>query len=91
MASIAEALRIGLANRVVPTGAAREAAIALAQQLAAFPQATMRADRASAFAQWDLPLGEALQQEWQRGKARNPDALEGATRFAQGQGRHGRF
>ncbi|OGB18991.1 MAG: enoyl-CoA hydratase [Burkholderiales bacterium RIFCSPLOWO2_12_67_14] len=87
----AEALRIGLANRVVPSGTARDAAIALAQQLAAFPQATMRADRESAFAQWDLPLGEALQQEWQRGKARIPDALEGATRFAQGQGRHGRF
>ncbi len=87
----AEALQIGLANRVVPTGTAREAAIALARQLAAFPQATMRADRESAYAQWDLPLGEALQQEWQRGKARIPDALEGATRFAQGQGRHGRF
>ncbi|MDP3886936.1 crotonase/enoyl-CoA hydratase family protein [Hydrogenophaga sp.] len=87
----AEALRIGLANRVVSTGTARAAAIALAQQLAAFPQATMRADRESAFAQWDLPLGDALRQEWQRGKARIPDALEGATRFAQGQGRHGKF
>jgi enoyl-CoA hydratase len=87
----AEALRIGLANRVVPTGTARAAAIALAQHLAAFPQATMRADRESAFAQWDLPLGDALRQEWQRGKARIPDALEGATRFAQGQGRHGKF
>ncbi|MBL8386656.1 MAG: crotonase/enoyl-CoA hydratase family protein [Hydrogenophaga sp.] len=87
----AEALQMGLANRVVPAGQAREAAIALARQLAAFPQATMRADRESAYAQWDLPLGDALQQEWQRGKARIPDALEGATRFAQGEGRHGRF
>jgi enoyl-CoA hydratase len=86
-----EALQMGLANRVVPTGHAREAAIALAQQLAAFPQATMRADRESAYAQWDLPLGDALQQEWQRGKARIPDALEGAQRFAAGQGRHGGF
>ncbi|MGS5085300.1 crotonase/enoyl-CoA hydratase family protein [Hydrogenophaga sp. A37] len=86
-----EALQMGLANRVVPIGTAREAAIALAQQLAAFPQATMRADRRSACAQWDLSLGEALQQEWQRGRARIPDALEGATRFAQGQGRHGKF
>ncbi|UJW79778.1 crotonase/enoyl-CoA hydratase family protein [Hydrogenophaga sp. SL48] len=87
----AEALQMGLANRVVPTGQAREAAIALARQLAAFPQATMRADRESAYAQWDLPLGDALQQEWQRGKARIPDALEGAQRFAAGQGRHGGF
>ena len=87
----AEALQMGLANRVVPRGQAREAAIALARQLAAFPQATLRADRESAYAQWDLPMGEALQQEWQRGKARIPDALEGATRFASGEGRHGTF
>ncbi|WP_127804657.1 crotonase/enoyl-CoA hydratase family protein [Hydrogenophaga sp. NH-16] len=87
----AEALQMGLANRVVPTGQAREAAIALARQLAAFPQATMRADRESAHAQWDLPLGEALQQEWRRGRARIPDALEGAARFAAGEGRHGTF
>jgi len=86
-----EALQMGLANRVVPSGQAREAAITLARQLAAFPQATMRADRESALAQWDLPLGQALLQEWQRGKARIPDALEGATRFAAGQGRHGQF
>ena len=86
-----EALQMGLANRVVPGGQAREAALALARQLAGFPQATLRADRESAYRQWDLPLGEALQQEWERGKARIPDALDGATRFAQGQGRHGAF
>jgi enoyl-CoA hydratase len=86
-----EALQMGLANRIVPTGTAREAAIQLAQQLAAFPQATMLADRESAHTQWDLPLAEALQQEWQRGKARIPDALDGAARFAAGQGRHGAF
>jgi enoyl-CoA hydratase len=87
----AEALQMGLANRVVPPGQALDAAVALAQQLAGFPQATMRADRESALRQWDPPLGEALQQEWQRGKARIPDALDGATRFASGQGRHGQF
>lgn len=87
----AEALRIGLANRVVPPGQAREAALELARQLAAFPQATMRADRESALRQWDLPLGEALLQEWQRGRERIPDALAGAQRFAAGQGRHGKF
>lgn len=86
----AEALQIGLSNRVVPTGGAREAALELANQLARFPQATMRADRDSAYRQWDLPLCEALQQEWQRGKERIPDALEGARRFAAGEGRHGR-
>ena len=86
-----EALRIGLANRVVPTGQSRDASLALARELAAFPQATMRADRESAYAQWDLPLGEALHQEWQRGRARIPDALQGAVRFAGGEGRHGRL
>ncbi len=87
----AEALAMGLANRVVPTGSARDAAVALAEQLAGFPQATMLADRESAYTQWDLPLGDALQQEWQRGKARIPDALAGAQRFAAGAGRHGAF
>ncbi|MCW5630420.1 MAG: enoyl-CoA hydratase, partial [Rhodoferax sp.] len=86
-----EALRMGLCNRVVPTGQALEAAMELARQLAAFPQATMRADRASAHAQWDLPLHLALHQEWERGKACLGDALEGAARFAAGDGRHGRF
>lgn len=87
----AEALRMGLANRVVPQGQAREAALVLARQLSGFPQATMRADRESALRQWDLPLGEALQQEWARGRERIPDALAGAQRFAAGQGRHGQF
>ncbi|MEZ5663783.1 MAG: crotonase/enoyl-CoA hydratase family protein [Burkholderiaceae bacterium] len=86
-----EALQMGLANRVVPSGHAREAAVSLARQLAAFPQDTLRADRESAYAQWDLPLGQALQQEWQRGRHRIGDALEGAGRFAGGEGRHGRF
>lgn len=86
-----EALRIGLANRVVPRGAALEAAVALARQLAGFPQATMLADRLSAYEQWGKPLPEALHGEWERGKARIADGLEGAARFASGEGRHGRF
>ena len=87
----AEALQMGLANRVVPKGQAREAAIALAQQLAKFPQATMRADRMNAYEQWGKSLPEALHAEWQRSKARIADGLEGATRFAAGEGRHGKF
>ncbi|MDP2680665.1 MAG: crotonase/enoyl-CoA hydratase family protein [Rhodoferax sp.] len=87
----AEARQMGLANRVVPRGQARDAAIALARQLAAFPQATLRADRESAYRQWDLPMREALLQEWERGRQRIPDALEGARRFAGGAGRHGQF
>ncbi len=85
-----EALAMGLANRVVPKGQARAAAIELAQALAKFPQATMNADRASAYAQWDLPLARALHQEWQRGRHRIGDALAGAARFSAGEGRHGK-
>lgn len=87
----AEALQMGLCNRVVARGGAREAALALAAQLAAFPQATLRADRASAYAQWDLPLPEALHQEWARGRHCIAEGLQGAARFAAGAGRHGNF
>ena len=86
-----EALQMGLCNRVVPSGEAREAAVALARQLAAFPQQTLRADRMNAYEQWGLPLPEALRAEWERSKHRIADALEGATRFAGGAGRHGKF
>ena len=86
-----EALQMGLANRVVPKGQAREAALALAQQLCGFPQETMRADRMNAYEQWGKTLPQALHAEWERSKARIPDALEGAARFAGGAGRHGKF
>lgn len=87
----AEALQMGLANRVVAKGQARAAALELAQQLCRFPQATMLADRMNAYEQWGKSLPEALHAEWERSKARIPDALEGAARFAAGEGRHGKF
>ncbi len=87
----AEALQMGLANRVVPKGSAREAAIALAEQLCKFPQETMRADRMNAYEQWGKPLPEALHGEWERGRHRIGDGMEGAGRFASGEGRHGKF
>lgn len=58
-----EALRMGLCNRVVPAGQALQAALALAHTLTAFPQATLRADRASALAGEGLPLQQALLQD----------------------------
>lgn len=88
----AEALEIGLANRVVADGTARLAAEALAADIARFPQECMRADRASALDQWSLPLDEALQRE---GRAAYPilerESFAGAARFAAGRGRGGRF
>jgi enoyl-CoA hydratase len=87
----AEALQMGLANRVVPRGKSRTAAIELALQLSKFPQATMLADRMNAYEQWDKPLADALHAEWQRSKHRIADGIEGAQRFASGEGRHGKF
>jgi enoyl-CoA hydratase len=85
-----EALAMGLANRVVPDGTALAAAIELAEQIAAFPQRCMNADRASALAQWDWPLDEALRREGRGGQAAVFDeGLAGAARFAGGAGRHG--
>ncbi len=87
-----EALAMGLANRVVDDGQALAAAQALARQIAGFPQLCMRADRASAFAQWDLPLAEALRQEGAGGFAAvHAEGIDGAARFAAGAGRHGAF
>ena len=86
-----EALAMGLANRVVGAGQALDAAVALARQIAAFPQDTLRADRLSALTQWDWPLAEAMHREWTRGSQRLADALQGAARFASGAGRRGEF
>lgn len=72
-----------LCNRVVPSGEALPAALALAQQLAAFPQSTLLADRASAYTQWDLDLPHALHQEWQRGKACIAEGRVGMGNFSQ--------
>ena len=84
---------IGLANRKVPAGQALPAALELAAQIAAFPQQCLRNDRASVIAQHGLPLREALAQEFALGLAtlQSGETVEGATRFAQGAGRHGRF
>jgi enoyl-CoA hydratase len=56
----AEALRMGLANRLVPKGETRAHAIALAKDIARFPQTCLRADRLSALRQWDLEEEAAI-------------------------------
>jgi enoyl-CoA hydratase len=88
-----EALSMGLVNRVVPVGEARAAAEALAHEIARFPEICMRADRRSAYEQWDLPLDRALANEYARGweAIRAGETVEGAKRFASGKGRGGRF
>ncbi len=84
-----EALRIGLANRVVPAGEALAAALALAADLAALPQTCLRQDRLSLLEQWSLSEDEALANEWRHGMTSLADGLDGAARFVGGAGRHG--
>ena len=87
-----EALRMGLANRVVPKGQSRAAAEALAAQLAQFPQMCMNLDRASVYRQWDLPFEHALRAEFAHGiSAVAAEGQSGAARFAGGAGRGGKF
>ncbi|MEO9255683.1 MAG: crotonase/enoyl-CoA hydratase family protein [Tepidiformaceae bacterium] len=88
-----EALRMGLANRLVEPGRALAVAVELAAQLAAFPQRCMREDRMSSYEQWSMPLPEALLNEYQHGLAviESGETREGATRFKEGAGRHGQF
>ncbi len=88
-----EALAIGLVNRVVPKGAAREEAEKLADDISRFPQRCLRSDRTSAYEQWSLPLDEALLREFELGREtiRSGETQEGAKRFASGKGRGGRF
>ena len=88
-----EALAIGLANRVVPAGAARAEAVALARQIARMPQECMRNDRQSACEQWGAPSeAAALRREFELGlDSLRIDGVAGAARFAAGAGRHGSF
>ncbi len=87
-----EALRIGACERVVPPGQARQAAEALALEIARFPQACMRADRQSVYAQEGLSELDGLRSEWQISAAMvMQEGVAGAMRFSAGKGRHGDF
>jgi enoyl-CoA hydratase len=87
-----EALAIGLANRLAPAGGALDAALALAGQIAAFPQLCLRNDRLSAIEQWSLDWSAAQANEVRRGveTLRSGQSQQGAARFAAGEGRGGR-
>jgi enoyl-CoA hydratase len=87
-----EALRIGMCEKVVPTGQSRAAAEAMAHEIARFPQECVRADRASVHRGHGLPLREALRQEYENGlSCLGNEGVAGAARFAGGLGRHGDY
>ncbi|WP_406315212.1 crotonase/enoyl-CoA hydratase family protein [Streptomyces sp. NBC_00118] len=86
-----EAHAMGLANRLVPPGRARAEAEELAEQIAGFPQACMRGDRASVLDQAGQGEEAAMAGELRYGTAVLEESLKGAARFASGAGRHGSF
>ncbi len=87
-----EALSMGLANRVVPTGSSLEAAHELAEQIAGFPQGCMLADREAVYRQWDVPAAVAFAAEGRHGVPWvAAEGAAGAERFVEGAGRHGAF
>ena len=89
--SAAEALQMGLVNRVVPRGTARAAAEALARDLADLPQICLRGDRRSAYESLDLNFPQALLNETRHGirSLAAGESASGARGFAEGKGRHG--
>ena len=88
-----EALRMGLANRLVEPGQALAATVRLAHDLARFPQRCLRSDRLSAYEQWSLSWEDAMRNELRRGLEviASGETVAGASRFAGGEGRHGAF
>lgn len=86
-----EALRMGLANRLVAKGQALDAACALAREIASKPQGAVRSDRLSSYEQWSLGLPEALLREYEHGMAAlgTGEIGSGLDRYASGRWRRG--
>ena len=91
--SAEEARAMGLVDRVVESGAARESAEALARQIAAFPWTCVLNDRRSTYEALDLDFAAAMTRETELGMQTlaSPELLEGVMRFVSGKGRGGRF
>jgi len=87
----AEALAIGLVDRVVPPGQARTAAEDLAREIAALPQACLRSDRAATLEGISLPASDAMANEFLHGLGvlSAPGFAAGVQRFRDGVGRGG--
>lgn len=88
-----EALAIGLANRIARPCEALTDAIALAEQIAAFPQTCLRNDRRSVYQAASLSFEDAMVNETRLGleTLNSGETVAGATRFKDGEGRGGKF
>jgi enoyl-CoA hydratase len=86
-----EALRMGLANRLVKPGESLAAAVSLAREIAEKPQAALRSDRLSSYEQWALPLDAALAREYEHGMStlRTGELFSGLERYSAGEWRSG--
>jgi enoyl-CoA hydratase len=86
-----EALAMGLVNRLAPRGETLRASVALAKEIASFPQVCLRNDRRSLLDQWSLSERDALTNEARLGRSTiaSGEAADGARRFTSGSGRHG--
>jgi len=84
-----EAFDWGLLNRLVPPGEALDAAVEMASGIAQFPQKTVRTDRKAVFEGLGESIEKGLAIESWHGTHAMETAREGATRFAEGEGRGG--
>lgn len=88
-----EAKQMGLVNRLVEPGESLNTALQLARDIGEFPQGCMRNDRLSANQQWSLSEQDAIKNEFKLGMEtiNSGETQMGASRFAQGTGKHGNF
>lgn len=88
-----EAFSIGLANRLVETGKAREEAENLAAEIAEFPQACLRSDRQATYKGFGLEFEFGMKLEFELGLQviESGETMTGAEIFKGGKGRHGTF
>lgn len=87
-----ECLRIGLCEKIVPSGHAREHAEIMAKEIARFPQEAVLTDRRSIIESRGLSVREGMKLEWANGvDVHQKQGVQGASRFSAGAGRHGDF
>jgi enoyl-CoA hydratase len=82
----ARAMAFGLVQEVVPEGAALDRALELAEGIAGYPQASLRADRTATLATWGQSLDAGLYMEAGlcRPTAFDPEIAEGLRNFVSG-------
>jgi enoyl-CoA hydratase len=89
MVEAAEAHAMGIITELVAPGRHVERALEVAEALAAFPQETMLSDRNALLEGLGLPLHQGLELEARLGAEVLATGVDGAARFAAGEGRGG--